>query len=193
MDLGLFRRGKLAVWAWVILPALLTAVVLCALEVVCNYVEQNVAQQGTLARIWPALDRRLTVAADVIAGFAVLPSGEADMMEALGSRLNAAAQRHNFAIDSLRIDKDESAAKDKGRVLIMAVRGEGPLDAVMKFVGEVQAPQSLVAVASAKLKAQQLTPHLLYEGEFVFKCHDVARALAPGRPQDTAPARKTTP
>jgi len=65
------------------------------------------------------------VAGDVIAGFAVLPKGEGDMMDALGSRLNAAAQRHSFAIDSLRIDKDEAAEQTPARALLVTVRGKG--------------------------------------------------------------------
>jgi hypothetical protein len=178
MDLGLFRRDKTVVWAWVVIPALATGVSLYALSVFGNAIDQQIEGRRALAGIAPQINARLAMAKDVLIGYGIAPPGKAsELTELLGARLNEAAQRHNFAIDSSRIDEVEPSGKGKDRVFRLSVRGEGPLQAVMQFIDDLQSPQSLVAVESVRLKVRQLAPELVYDAELALQCHQLADGM----------------
>jgi hypothetical protein len=188
MDLGLFRRSKTAFWAWVILPGALVAVVLYVVHVYCSYVDEVLQRRLAFDKLLPDLTHRVAMARDVMAGCSLMPKGESLAAEALSAKLNDAAQRCGFVINSVRVDKVEPEGKTKLSLLKkpaktvtalpalqVTVQGEGLLAAIVKLVAEVQGPQTLVTVESAKVRAKRLIPEPMYEGEFVFVCYGVPK------------------
>jgi hypothetical protein len=193
MDLGLFRHDRTTMMAWFVVPLLVVLNVQYGLHVYCSYGEQRLARQEALARQLPALNRRVALATDVAAGFAVPSRTDAENAEALGAKMSDAADRGGFTIDSVQIDKGDPARAAKGigappPGVRLTVKGEGNLSSIIKFAREVQGPQTLVVVADCRIRAQRLTPEPSYEAEFTFDC----RAMDMASPRPAAAAAKGT-
>ena len=183
MDLGQFRRSRTAFWGWIVMPLVLVAVVYYLLHVYCTSVETGLQRRRAVLGILPDLQRRVTLASDVVRGFAMVGGGQAADM--LSSQINDTARRFGFIINSLRIDKVEpkpaAGKKNKPAAALpprtsrasqftIDIAGEGDLLALIRFLGQLQRPQSLMRAEKATLRLSRLQAEPVYDVELTLRC-----------------------
>jgi hypothetical protein len=170
MDVGVFTRSRATLAAWVAGPVLLISALHYTLHVYSRYVDEALERRNTFVKLLPQMAARLQVAHDILDGFGTEAVGESQALDFLGGRVNGAARRHGFMINSLRIEKLAERAADDTPVYQVQVSGEGVLLAVIKFLNEFQGPQSLVNVEAAEIRTARFDAPPVYEGVFKFKC-----------------------
>lgn len=172
MDLGVFRRKKETFWAWIVLPILSVVVAYHALNVYCRFVEQRLHQRQAILGILDDVEQRMNVAKDVVCGFAMIGDGGTVAAEDINSRITDLARRHDFTINALQVKDPEKAPKAGAHALLVSVKGEGNILALLQFLNELQNPQRLTVVDSASmyLRTQGDGGSAVYETELTVRC-----------------------
>jgi hypothetical protein len=155
MDLGIFRRRKATFWAWIVLPALFVVVAFSSLNVYCTFVEDRLARRKAVLSILNDVEQRMSVAKDVVCGFAVIGNGRTTAAEDVSTRITELAHRHEFMINSLRVKDDAEISKDSAPALHIELKGEGDILSMMQFLNELQSPQHLTVIDGASMHLQR--------------------------------------
>jgi len=172
MDLGIFRRKKAIFWAWIVLPALCVVVAYNALNVHCTFVEDELHRREAVLSILSDVEQRMSVAKDVVCGFAVMGNGHTTAAEDISSRITELARRHRFMINSLRVKDASPTDKEASPALYIELSGVGDILSLMQFLNELQSPQHLTVIDSASLQLQRRVAdeEARYKGAFDVRC-----------------------
>ena len=202
MDLGLFKRSRTAFWLWIAVPIVTVAVVFSALEVHVRRVEEDLAYRRSTMKALPEIEKRVRDAGEMVRRFSAAPEGKADAPEWVRRRINRFAEQSGLTINSLSIESGQAvipaassaaaskpaAVRDRGPAgaspvaadglkvpyLDVAVGGDGKLFSIVRFLADVQSPESLIAVKSASLRMARGGSDPAYGGEFVLRCYLVS-------------------
>ncbi|MBL7075959.1 MAG: hypothetical protein ISS31_00675 [Kiritimatiellae bacterium] len=172
MDLGIFRRRKATFWAWIVLPALTVIVVYNALDVYCTSVEDQLYRRKAMLGIMNDVEERMSVAKDVVCGFAVMGDGHTSAAEDVSMRITELARRHRFTINSLRVKDGVETLKSASPALYIELKGEGDILSLMQFLNELQSPQHLTVIDGALMQLQRQgdKSSVTYKTELDIRC-----------------------
>lgn len=174
MDLGMFRRSRTAFTGWIILPLVLVCVAFYLVHVYCSAVEQGLKRRRDFLDVLPDMQRRLTVSEDIVNGFALTGQGNGEAIDVLGAQVHSMARRHDFVINSLRIDKLADQSTEEILVLEIAIKGEGVLLELIRFLNDLQRPQTLALLEECRLQVSKVSADPVYDVEMTLRCHCIA-------------------
>ena len=155
MDLGVFRRKKATFWAWIVLPALCVIVGYQVIHVYCLYVEEQLERRQAVLGILDDVEHCMSVSKDVVLGFAMMGDSRAPAAENVSSRISELARRHDFMVNSLRVNEPMETGGEQSRALEIDLKGEGDILSLMQFLNELQSPQHLTVIDGASLRLKQ--------------------------------------
>lgn len=172
MDLGIFRRRKATFWAWVVLPALAVTVLFNSLNVYCTFVEDRLQRRKAVLGILNDVEERMSVAKDVVCGFAVIGNGSSTAAEDVSTRIAELARRHHFMINSLRVKSANEVKQESVPALHIGLKGEGDILSLMQFLNELQSPQHLTVINSGLIQLQRRgdNSEATYKAELDIRC-----------------------
>jgi len=172
MDLGIFIRRKATFWAWIVLPALTVVVVFNSLNVTCTHVEYELHRRKAVLGILNDVEQRMSVAKDIVCGFAVAGNGRTTAAEDISSRISELGHRHQFMINSLRVKDASEINQGSSAALHVELEGEGDILSMMQFLNELQSPQHLTIIDSASMRMQRGADktEAIYRTELEIRC-----------------------
>jgi len=167
MDLGLFRRRRVVFWLWIVGPLLAAVVVHYSVFLYCGRMSAMLQERQALASILPGLQESLSASQAAIDTFPSVRATATDARAALTTRVSELSTKHGFVANSLRI----SSLTESGPVqkLEVTIEGEGRLLSIMKFVNDLQTPESLMSLVGASLRINAFFPIPVYNCELTFE------------------------
>ena len=173
MDPGLFESSRTRLWCWLLAPIALIAAVYVPADVFFRQTRQTMEEQaGTLALV-PDMERKLHGATDLLNAFRVFEADSSRIADALSQRVNHAARQADFAIRSLSVEKNGTAGANGPGVFQIALQGEGSIAAFVALFQDLQTPEMLLTIQTAKIRMAKMPPDPVYGGDFVLTFHPV--------------------
>jgi len=124
-------------------------------------------EQGAMAALLPDMAQSLETADTAIDGFPAIRATAADARSALTTRISELSQQHNFLANNVRI----KSLKESGPIqrLEVTIEGEGRLLSIMKFVNDLQTPESLMSLVRASVRVNSFFPVPVYSCDLGFE------------------------
>lgn len=167
MDLGLFRRRRSVFWLWVICPLVAAAGIHYAVFFYCRHMAEMLQEQGAMAALLPDMVDSLETADDAVNSFPAIRATAADARSALTTRISELSLQHDFLANNVRIKSlTESGPIQK---LEVTIEGEGRLVSIMKFVNDLQTPESLMSLVRAHIRISAFFPVPVYSCDLGFE------------------------
>jgi len=167
MDLGVFRRSRVGLWAWLVLPAVLVAVMFGVTTLYLSSISRRLDRRKEFLENLPEIQRALGVTQEVLSGFDTAlraPDGADPELRAL---LNATAVEVGFTINSLSTeDLATGNSIDKGGVKAK-VQGVANMGAIVALFNELQQPAKTFVVDSLSIGTLRIEEEPLYNVVFV--------------------------
>ena len=164
------RRRRTWLFAlWLLLPLLTVAAAHGTVLAYGRHLQERSAWRRALIRLIPDLTARLEGARATAGHFAARPEQGADLIEALGARMNHTAQQCAFRTDSLRVERIESG--EDLNALRVTVHGGGTAAALVRFLDTLQTSDPLMVVETAHIGVTEDEAERTYNAELVFRCY----------------------
>lgn len=150
MDVGKFKSNRVKLTLWIMIPLFL----MTGLGLSCYGLrlqsEWKLNRTKVVANILPQLGVSKQQALDLVNEFQGDKSDVVRSEDEFISFLQNAADKANFMVDSLKVDRKESAAGNMP-LLVASVRGEGKYLDIETYMSDVTARQHLLTVSSLKI------------------------------------------
>lgn len=167
MDLGLFRRRRSVFWLWVICPLVAAGGIHFSVYLYCGRMAEMLQEQGAMAALVPDMADSLETADTAISSFPAIRATAADARSALTTRISELSLEHDFLANNVRIKSlTESGPVQK---LEVTIEGEGRLLSIMKFVNDLQTPESLMSLVRSSIRINAFFPVPVYSCELGFE------------------------
>ncbi len=129
-----------------------------------------------MAELVPDLAGGLELSAAVMDAFPLLRASASEIRSTFTTRISECSAAYGFQVNRVRI----SSLPDKGGLqkLEVTIDGEGGLLSIMKLLKELQAPEALLSLESARLRVGSYSPVTVYQCELVFEAGFVDPDLA---------------
>jgi hypothetical protein len=167
MDLGLFRRRRIGFWLWIVCPLLAAASIHFSVFLYCQRMAGMLQEQKAMAALLPDMAGALDNANSIVDEFPAIRATAAEARSALTTRISELSLQHNFLANNVRI-KSLTAAGPVQK-LEVSIEGEGQMLAIMKFVNDLQTPESLMALVRANIRVNAFFPTPVYNWELGFE------------------------
>ncbi len=165
VDVSSILRTRMRRWVWISLP-LLTPLALTSLGGwYCSSVRTKIAWQRSFFECMPELRATLDTAERVVTSSFMVARAPHEAQERLNKLIPDKALATGFTLQSVRFQEGRSSQ----RSLWATVQGEGDLESVLKFVGELERVENLMALSKAMLSGGQGGGRPRYQAELVFE------------------------
>jgi hypothetical protein len=167
MDLGLFKRRRSIVWLLIVCPLMAAAGIHYTVFLYSQHTAKALQERRAMATLLPDLVDALALSESFLESFPALHATAAGARSALTTRVSELSAKHNFTANRVRIN----SLTTSGPVhqLEVSIEGEGSLLSIMKFVNELQAPESLSSLLSFTIRITAFSPVPVYNCELGFK------------------------
>lgn len=173
MDLGAFQAGRAGYTVAIVAPLAVLAAVAIPIGIVQARLEHNLAERQELLSSALHMETALDDARALVARLEVPRSMDVNRVADLNGFVGGLA--HDTGV----VDQDVSVRRSSGDPssgqveYAVAVRGEGTLPVLARFLDGLEHGQRLGGVASVSLHARTLQPEPTYQAELTFVCRDL--------------------
>jgi hypothetical protein len=167
MDAGRFERSRARFWTWIVTP--LVVIVLAAIPswFYLARVQRVLTQRrGLLESIRP-VEERMRRSESLLRSLVPDVAHRAETADDLTRRIGLAAQKHDFSLRAVDVDKETGDAGEL-RTLRVTVNGQGSLPALIGWLQAVQSPGALLRVEKVRVTTLSLPPDDAVNAEVVF-------------------------
>ncbi|MBU0676589.1 MAG: hypothetical protein KJ626_00600 [Verrucomicrobia bacterium] len=173
MDLGIFRRSKRVLAAWLVLPVLVIVVLHFSVKFYCWSAGRELRNRSQVVQVLPKVKRSLELARETISAYRLDPESRAEPSEELRLQLNEAAAASGFTVNTLSIEEADKSVSIGERALLVTVKGEGNQAALTTFLGRLEQSHSLLELQNAKFRIMKLIADPVFYGEMKFYFYDL--------------------
>lgn len=157
MDLGQFARNRRMLFAWILVPVLLAALLLFVTNLYARAVDEALVGVRSHHAVIPSMQYQLHLADKTLAQFASGTASESTSLDRLSALLYEAGARADFDVQSVKIDVATPSPREGFRGLRIAVLGQGSLVAAVRYIDDLQATRRLIEVESANINRKEST------------------------------------
>ncbi len=169
MDAGMFKASRVRLTAWIVVPLVLASVAGLSSHALRLQSQWSLSRTEKLAEALPKLAHTQQQGRELLDRFHESDSSTIQSEDELISFLREAAQRTDFVIDSLKVERRVSA-QSKMLVLVASVKGSGSFEAIQKYLGDAAARQPLLFENSLKVSgASRSVGSSVFEADIVFE------------------------
>ena len=185
MDAGVFVQSKVRLGLWIIVPLLLIAGLQVGVRTYARHAEDRLRESRDLMNVMPEMEVKLASARSVIGRFGVEAEGAVEASELVRRRVTMAGQQSGLVINSLSVEKESQPLAGRPISLAAAraaaslpagaesvrvsVSGVGPLAAMIRFLDQLQGPESLATIESASVRTMDLVTEPMYAADLVMR------------------------
>jgi hypothetical protein len=167
MDAGRFERSRGRFWAWIVTPLALMVLAVVPSWVYLARVQHALAQRRTLLKSIAPVEARLRHSESLLRSLVPSLAHRAESADDLTRRISAAAQKYDFRLRAMDVDKETGDAGELKTVRV-TVSGQGSLAAVVGWLRAVQTPSILLRVEKVRLAALGAPPDEAASADVVF-------------------------
>ena len=173
MDLGLFRRSRAEFYTWLIAPIVVTLAMYYGFDAYYRHTENGVERRQAFLEAMPALRRAVAAARGTVQDLAAPVSDADTYAKALGLHVTRKANETGFLVNSLSVDRLGPELAGTDAMLRVKIKGEGTMQALARFLSEVEGPGDLVEYERADVWIKTYEEGVVYLGEFTMLVHVV--------------------
>jgi len=173
MDLGLFCSSRRKITLFVLGPVLFLVIFYFAFYFFLKSANNSLKEHISLIENVPIMSKKIKMAERILSYYKIA-SSEMDSVEMLNARINRMARNTNFTLNSLIVERPTKEVLEAGvSIFKVAIKGEGPLVAIIKFFQETYNPDKLFAVETVTLTRDNLDVPDYYNAYFVFSYYAI--------------------
>lgn len=151
MDIGKFKASRGRLTAWIMIPPVLIVGLGLTSFALKLQSEWKLERAQVLQELLPRAAASQAEADALFQEFLASESGAITSEDELISFLQNAAHQADFVVDSLKVERRESAANNQAAVLTASVKGTGTFLAVQTFMGDAAMRQYLLSESSLQI------------------------------------------
>jgi hypothetical protein len=167
MDVGRFARSRGHFWAWIATPLVLIVVATIPSWVYHARLQHVLTQRRALLDSIRPVEERLRRSESLLRSLVPDTRHRAETADELTRRIGLAAQKHEFSVRAVNVDKDTSDAGELKTVRV-SVSGQGALSSFIGWLQAVQVRGVLLRVEKVSVKSLSLPPDDVVTAEVLF-------------------------